>query len=211
MHPAFLLISVLPVVFGRASTPTPCCIGDQFSTSIDETGGQVAPGTTGSKFIDQQIFLQFDYTNKRTYVEGTVTLPTGTYPYKVVNDYKANVTYSFTNGVCYTVGAPSFPLQDPCQLSHATYVGTSLMGSPGHHIAVNTFQLDLGGISVKAVLSADGSCIPIMESLVGVIGGAPEQLTIFFSNFTKGLTKPEVFTFDQSTCGPAPTTAAPGS
>ena len=27
-----------------------------------------------------------------------------------------NMTYSFANGACYTVGPPSFPLQDPCQL-----------------------------------------------------------------------------------------------
>lgn len=148
-------------------------------------------------FFQQQLYLQFDYTNKRTYVEGTLILPTGPLAYKVVNDYAAviphtvcllmcvcvcssvclhmivcsfaqsvcvcvtvclsfgmfvivcpsvcliftlktqtkliyvymitmltltvftelqNVTYSFTNGACYTMGPPSFPLQDPCQL-----------------------------------------------------------------------------------------------
>nr|XP_022316277.1 uncharacterized protein LOC111119973 [Crassostrea virginica] len=187
---------------GGRCAPAPCCIGQQFSANIDETGGQVAG--TGGKFIDQTLFLQFDFTNKRTYVEGTVKLPTGTYPYKVVNDYSTNMTYSFANGACYTVGPPSFPLQDPCQLSGAHYIGTSQLGSPSHHITVNTYQMDLGGISVKAVLSADGSCTPIMESLVGTMGGGPQQLTLFFSNYKRGLSRPDVFTFDRSACGPMP-------
>lgn len=190
------------MVLSKAAGPAPCCIGKQFSAYIDETGGQ--PTASGGKFIDQQLYLQFDYTNKRTYVEGTLILPTGPLPYKVVNDYAANVTYSFTNGACYTMGPPSFPLQDPCQLSTARYVGTSQLGSPSHHITVNTYQLDLGDLSVKAVLSADGSCTPIMESLVGNMGGVAEQLTLFFSNYTRGLTQESVFNFDRSTCGPLP-------
>ena len=33
------------------------------------------------------MFVQTDYPNKVTYVEGTVTRPTGTYLYRLVNDY----------------------------------------------------------------------------------------------------------------------------
>ncbi|XP_048764051.2 uncharacterized protein LOC125672036 [Ostrea edulis] len=203
MSPFFLLISVLPAVLCRATTPAPCCIGQQFSATIDETGGRPDPNT-GGKFIDQSLFLQFDYTNKRTYVEGTTKVGDTMYPYKVVNDYAANQTYSLVNGACYTVGAPSFPLQDPCQLTHARFVESSQLGSPAHHITVNTFALDTPGFSVKAVLTADGTCTPVMESLVGDIGGVPQQLTLFFSNYTRGITKASVFTFDRSTCGPVP-------
>ena len=65
----------------------------------------------------------------------------------------------------------------------AHYIGTSQLGSPSHHITVNTYQMDLGGISVKAVLSADGSCTPIMESLVGTMGGG-KHFMWFILNLT---------------------------
>ena len=62
-------------------------------------------------------------------------------------------------------------------LANATYVGTSKLGSPSLNIPVNTYQTDLGGIDVKVVVSADGSCTPIMESLAGTIGGSKRVLS----------------------------------
>ena len=62
-------------------------------------------------------------------------------------------------------------------LANATYVGTSKLGSPSRNIPVNTYQTDLGGTDVKVVVSADGSCTPIMESLAGTIGGSKRVLS----------------------------------
>nr|XP_022316273.1 uncharacterized protein LOC111119971 isoform X1 [Crassostrea virginica] len=205
-----VLTLAVSVALSRAAAapPAPCCIAQQFSANIDETGGQV--DGTGGKFMDQMMFVQTDYPNKVTYVEGTVTRPTGTYLYRLVNDYTENMSYSFVSGACYKVGAPTFPLQDQCLLSNATYVGTSKLGSPSLNIPVNTYQVDLGGIDVKAVVSADGSCTPIMESLAGTIGGTPQQLTLFFYNYQPSLSRPDVFKFDRSTCVSIPSTPTPG-
>lgn len=51
-------------------------------------------------FFQQQLYLQFDYTNKRTYVEGTLILPTGPLAYKVVNDYAAVIPHTVCLSVC---------------------------------------------------------------------------------------------------------------
>ncbi|XP_061190964.1 uncharacterized protein LOC133199107 [Saccostrea echinata] len=188
-----------------ATIPAPCCLGQQFSASIDETGGQVPEGKS-SRFIDEKLYVQFDYTNKRMYIEGSTKLPLGgRNQFKLVNDYKTNQMFSLTNGVCYAMGTPSTPLQDPCQLLNATFVGSSLLGSPSKHIAVNTFQMTLDETKVKVVLSADGSCTPVLWTIVGNLRGAQQQLTMTFSNYTPGLKDASVFSFDRSSCQPAPT------
>lgn len=61
-------------------------------------------------FFQQQLYLQFDYTNKRTYVEGTLILPTGPLAYKVVNDYAAVIphTVCLLMCVCLLVGLSAY-------------------------------------------------------------------------------------------------------
>jgi hypothetical protein len=58
MSAIFFLISVLPVVYGRAATPAPCCIGEQFSATIDETGGRPDPHTGGA-FVDVSLIILY--------------------------------------------------------------------------------------------------------------------------------------------------------
>ena len=62
-----VLTLAVSVALSRAAAapPAPCCIGQQFSANIDETGGQVAG--TGGKFIDVSVYRQ-SFIKMRTFV-----------------------------------------------------------------------------------------------------------------------------------------------
>ncbi|XP_062603589.1 kyphoscoliosis peptidase-like [Saccostrea cucullata] len=185
-----LLLLVALVGTTLAANPTPCCVHHQFTADLLEVGGKIDPKTGTPEPITIQSKLYYDYDAKKQRVDRVVENDDGTtYNLTVYVDYKEQIARSIVSGTCYVTRLHNQPMQEPCVPATSTFVESRILGPASNGVRVNSFVADLtkaANITMKISVTAD-DCTPISASSYGVIEGAIEEITYFFTNLDYSL------------------------
>ncbi|XP_061166097.1 kyphoscoliosis peptidase-like [Saccostrea echinata] len=185
------ILLVLSVVGATlAADPTPCCVHHQFTADLLEVGGKIDPKTGAPEPITIQSKLYYDYDAKKQRVDRVVENDDGTtYNLTVYVDYKEQLARSLVSGTCYVTHLHNQPMQEPCVPATSSFVESRILGPASNGIRVNSFVADLtkaANTTMKISVTED-DCTPISASSYGVIEGAIEEITYFFTNLDYSL------------------------
>ncbi|XP_076460591.1 uncharacterized protein LOC143293525 [Babylonia areolata] len=210
MWAAWVGLILTGVAGSLAAEPTRCCLDKQYSARLGVVGEVLADDPSNAAFIDGTINIGLDYYTDRYGMISHFTQPDGsvktTYE---LRDYATRRIYTrVNNDTCTYKDMESFDvMRPPCIPESATYIGPSTLGYGHQSMNLHTwsfpYQTGVNKTSQFFLSVTADHCVPVVETIVGEIGGVPLEESLFFVDYHPGNDRLHNLDIPQN-CQPAP-------
>ncbi|ESO84169.1 hypothetical protein LOTGIDRAFT_229639 [Lottia gigantea] len=180
-----ILLALLPIFTGAVQK---CCTDKQFTAILGEPN-QIVKGNF------QFTTLAEDFTSKLIATETYSFSPgnSSTKLVRVVQDFNQKKMFViFDSTSTCTAKDLTYDMPSNCVPDDAEFIGQSYMGFAPNQVNISAFKWKFAGTADLLIMFND-NCVPVVESISGVVGSDPVDKTYTFTNYNTGISDRSVF------------------